>query len=97
MSWAITVNNLREIEQLDLPEVTYNYIASQHPDYISDLGYAFALAKNLGLASATLTGFRTPNPAGGPEVIDVSVRGFADASDFIAEIHKIIEAGPDAV
>lgn len=95
MSWSVTVNNLREIDTLNLPEVTYNFIASQHAEYISDLGRAFDMAKAMGLASATLTGFRTPNPYGGPEVIDISVRGFAEAPDFNAEVKRIIAMGPD--
>jgi len=95
MSWSATFNNLREIESPNLSEVEAEYMGSQHPEYLHDFAKAFALAKELNLASAVLTGMRTPNPFGEDEVVDVSIRGFAYAEDFQGEMRRIILSGPD--
>lgn len=95
MSWSVTFNDLRERDSPSLPEATLEYLGSQHPEYLNDLAKAFALAKELDLASAVLTGMRTPNPYGGDEVLDISVRGMIAAPDFNAEMKRIVQAGPD--
>jgi len=95
MSWSATFNNLREIDTPSLSEVEAEYMGSQHPEYLRDFAKAFALAKELNLASAVLTGMRTPNPVSDDEVVDVSIRGFAYADDFQGEMRRIILSGPD--
>lgn len=93
MSWSATVQNVQEYEKLD-PE-TEEYFSSQHAAYPRDFASALQLAKSIGLKSATLSGGRTPNPYGGDEIIDVSVRGTPVYNDFLLEMREIIGAGPD--
>ena len=45
--------------------------------------------------AAVLTGMRQPNPYGGDEVIDISVKGMAEAIDFQSEMKRILQHGPD--
>lgn len=94
MSWSITVNNIQDFEGFDLD--TQEYFASQHASYPRDANDALILARMLGLRSATLCGARTPNPYGGDEIVDVSVRGTPIYQDFLAEMQEIIGQGPDA-
>lgn len=96
MSWSITVDNIGQRDYLALTDDQQEYIGSQHEMYLSDMAEAFALAKAVGFASATLTGFRTPSPYGDDEVVDISVRGMMKAPDFNKEMQHIIKAGPDA-
>lgn len=94
MSWSITVNNISEFEGFDLE--TQEYFAAQHPSYPRDANDALIIARMLGLRSATLCGARTPNPYGGDEIVDVSVRGTPIYQDFLSEMQEIIAQGPDA-
>lgn len=94
MSWSITVNNIPEFEGFDLD--TQEYFASQHASYPRDANDALIVARMLGLKSATLCGARTPNPYGGDEIVDVSVRGTPIYQDFLGEMQEIIRQGPDA-
>jgi hypothetical protein len=92
MSWSVTVNNLEEYE--GFPIETQEFFASNHPSYPRDAANALAIAKQLGLRSATLSGCRTPNPYGGDEIVDVSVRGTPIYIDFLREMREIIATGP---
>lgn len=92
MSWSITVNNLQEYE--DFPLETQEFFASLHPSYPRDATNALAVAKLCGLRSATLSGGRTPNPYGGDEIVDVSIRGTPIYIDFLSEMREIIATGP---
>lgn len=96
MSWSLTFNDLRQYgpDLPVLPEHITDYIGSAHPEYLNDLSRAYHLAKELDLGSVTLCGTRTPNPYGGDEVIDISVRGHINAPDFHGEMLRIITAGP---
>lgn len=91
MSWSVTIRNVQQAEVLPLH--VQMKAAATHPAYAYDMNHALALAKALGLESATLTGMRAPNPYGGKEVIDVSVRGTVEG-DFITNIRNAILAGP---
>lgn len=93
MSWSVTVNNLQEYERfpLDIQE----QLASQHDQYPRDADAALILAKMTGLRSATLCGGRTPNPYGGDDIVDISIRGTSLYQDFLSEMREIIAAGPD--
>lgn len=94
MSWNITVNNIPEFDSFDLE--TQEFFASQHASYPRDANDALLMARMLGLRSATLCGARTPNPYGGDEIVDVSVRGTPIYQDFLSEMREIIAQGPDA-
>jgi hypothetical protein len=93
MSWSVTINDVQEFEKLDVS--TEEYFSSQHPSYPRDVAAALAVAKAVGLRSATLSGMRTPNPYGGDEIVDVSVRGTPIYKDFLQEMQEIISNGPD--
>lgn len=92
MSWSVTVNNIADYE--GFPIDTQEFFASLHPSYPRDAMNALAIAKRLGLRSATLSGGRTPNPYGGDEIVDVSVRGTPIYNDFLSEMREIIASGP---
>jgi hypothetical protein len=94
MSWSVTVNDIPAYE--DFPLELQEFFASQHPSYPRDAYMALTIAKVLGLRSATLTGMRTPNPYGGDEIVDVSVRGTPLYKDFLLEMREIIASGIDA-
>lgn len=89
MSWSVTINDVPGTERFDLD--LQEHFASLHPAYPRDMDAALAFAKAVGLKSATLTGMRTPNPYGGDEIVDISVRGFPTSNDFIAEMREIIK------
>ena len=99
MSWSLTINDLQHVD-IDTfwsnAEVLQNieYFITQHPKYADDLGLALALAKAAGLKSCVLTGMRTPSPYGGDEVVDISVRGMTEATDYQAAVKAHIMAGP---
>jgi hypothetical protein len=94
MSWSITVNNVQSYDQF--PDNIIEQMLTQHIAYPGDMMKALKLAKDCGFSSAVLTGMRTPNPYGGDEVVDISVRGMLEATDFQSEMKKILQAGPDA-
>lgn len=94
MSWSITINNLPEFEGLP-PEVVEQMI-TQHIAYPGDMQIALTAARRAGFKSCVLTGGRTPNPYGGDEVVDISIRGMLEATDFQKEMNKILKAGPGA-
>jgi hypothetical protein len=93
MSWSVTINNLPEFKGFDADVI--ESMMSQHIAYPQDMMTALEMARKTGLKSAVLTGMRTPNPYGGDEVIDISVRGMVEATDFNAMMRRIIEHGPD--
>lgn len=92
MSWSVTVNNLQEYE--GFPLETQEHFASLHESYPRDADDALKLARTLGLRSATLSGGRTPNPYGGDEIVDVSVRGTPLYKDFLLEMRELVTTGP---
>ena len=69
---------------------------TQHIKYPQDMSLALEIAKRAGFKSAVLTGARTPNPYGGDEVIDISVRGTVVATDFNTMMKEILAYGPQA-
>lgn len=93
MSWSITFNEISK--DTAIPPDVVEGMLTQHIQYGADMMAALTLAKRIGMKSGTLTGMRTPNPYGGPEVIDISVRGLIEATDFNQEIIKILGTGPD--
>jgi hypothetical protein len=86
------VNNIPEYP--GFPLETQEFFASLHAAYARDAEFALALAKAIGLKSGTLSGMRTPNPYGGDEIVDVSVRGTPIYKDFLLEMSEIIHRGP---
>lgn len=94
MSWSIEIRGIQDVGPGDIPADRIEYIATAHPKYPQDLYAALSLAKAAGLRGAVLTGCRTPNPYGDDEVVDISVRGTMEASDYQAEVQRILRAGP---
>ena len=92
MSWCVTVNDVQERDELPLDK--QEFFASQHASYPRDAAVALALAKAAGLRSATLSGARTPNPYGGDEIVDISVRGTPVYTDFLREMRELVTSGP---
>lgn len=69
---------------------------TQHIKYPTDMQLALETARAAGLRSGVITGCRTPNPSGGLEVIDISIRGLVEPADFNSEMIRILGTGPDA-
>lgn len=95
MSWSVTVDNLQSYPD-QLPASIVEDMLTQHIRYGEDMHMALRLAKAAGFSSATLSGFRTPNPYGGDEVAAITVIGHAKATNFNKEMKRIIDAGPDS-
>jgi hypothetical protein len=93
MSWSVTINNLPEFKGFDADLV--EKMMTQHIAYPGDMLLALEVARKAHLKSAVLTGMRQPNPYGGDEVIDISVKGMAEAIDFQSEMKRILQHGPD--
>lgn len=74
MSWSVTVEGVQDIQ--DLPHTILAKIGEDNARYEADAVWAFHLAKNAGLVSATLAGARTPSMYGGPDTVIISVHGF---------------------
>lgn len=93
MSWSVTINDLEHFVDFDTQLI--EDMMTQHIKYPRDMRRALEMARRTGLASCVLTGMRTPNPYGGDEVVDISIRGHMEALDFQAEMKRIMRAGPD--
>lgn len=92
MSWSVTFNEIHK--DTAIPADVVEGMLTQHIQYGVDMMAALSLAKIVGMKSGTLTGMRTPNPYGGPEVIDISIRGFVEPTDFNEQIKRILGTGP---
>lgn len=68
---------------------------TQHIAYPGDMILALEMAKRAHMKTAVLTGMRTPNPYGQDEVVDISVRGMLEATDFYTEMKRILAHGPE--
>src|SRR5713226_9108420 len=73
MSWSVTINNIPEYKGFDSDVI--ERMLTQHIAYPGDMQLALNLARQVGLKSCVLTGMHTPNPYGGDEVVDISIRG----------------------
>lgn len=76
MSWSITVDDLDKITEL--PHDQISALARDNPLYADDARLCLTIAVAAGLASATLSGGRTPSPYNGPDTVVLSVVGFSD-------------------
>jgi hypothetical protein len=94
MSWSFTLNGI--VQDYELEPLLIEEMATQHPAYPADMQLALSLAKAAGLKTAACTGYRTPNPYGGPEAIGLSVMGTVEPVDFNAYVQANIAEGPDA-
>jgi hypothetical protein len=94
MSWSVTIQNVQEYEGFSHEIV--EQMLTQHPQYPRDMALALSLAREAGLASASLSGGRTPNPYGDDETVNISIVGMEKALDFDAAMRRNIAAGPDA-
>lgn len=96
MSWSITVNDLlANAEEVWRQDIIEQFI-SQNPEYAVDLGAALGAARQIGLASATLSGGRTPTPGSDDEVVVISITGMVTAKDFNSAMQRILNTGADA-
>lgn len=93
--WSVTVHNMGPDSMLEDETLASFY---EHPEYKHDATIALEMAKRAGLKSANLTGMRAPNPYGGDEVVDISIRGMASAPDFANEMGTLVrEPAPDSL
>lgn len=93
MSWSFTVNDV--VQGFEIPPAVTEEFRRENEAYPADMLLALKLAQEMGLKTATLTGYRTPSPYGGPDSIGVSVMGTIEASDWFGYVKANIEAGPD--
>lgn len=93
MSWSCTINNLTQ--DTEIPHEHVEKMLTQHILYGQDMQIALTAAKRAGFKSCTMSGGRTPSPLpGGDEVVDISIRGLMEATDFNAEMIRILQTGP---
>jgi hypothetical protein len=93
MSWSITINNLPDYAGFTTDVI--EQMLTQHMAYPADMALALEVARKAGLASASLSGGRTPNPYGDDEVVIITVTGMGAAQDFESAMRRNIAAGPD--
>jgi hypothetical protein len=93
MSWAFTLNGAVEDYQLD-PALT-GLFGTINEAYPADMELGLRLAKDMGLKTANISGFRTPSPYGGPDTIGVNVVGTIEAEDWFGYVKANIAAGPE--
>ena len=94
MSWSVTLNDITA--ETAIPQDVFERMLTQHLTYAEDMILALDVAKKARFKSATLTGFRTPNPYGGDEVAEITVRGFTESRDLNEQMLGIIKMGPHA-
>lgn len=92
MAWSVIVENLQDYPGFS--EQIIETLVTAHVSYPFDADLALKLAKDAGLASATLAGGRTPNPYGGDEVVDISIHGFASSRGLV-DLMKLIVVQPE--
>lgn len=93
--WSFTING--NVQEYELHPVDIEDAATRHLGYPADMLLALRIAKEAGFASCVCTGFRTPNPYGGPEVAEISVRGTAMPVDYNEMMKRVIAQGPDEI
>jgi hypothetical protein len=93
MSWSFTV--MGSVQEYRLTEDLIEIFAAVNPVYPSDMQRALSLAQETGLRTAVCTGYRTPNPYGGPEAISITVMGTVEPVDWHALVKGVIFSGPD--
>jgi hypothetical protein len=95
----VTIHNLTP--DTVIPDQVIEDMMTQHLRYPEDMLIALEAAKKAGFKSCALVGFRTPNPYGDDEVAEITVRGMVVATDFQAEVMRIIKSGgevsPEAI
>lgn len=92
MAWSVIVHDLQNYKNFS--ESIIETLVATNPAYPFDAQLALIVAKEAGLASATLAGSRTPNPYGGDEVVDIAVHGFAQHRD-LADFMKAVVVQPE--
>lgn len=94
MSWSVTFDNLTD--DTEIPHEHVEKMITQHILYGKDMQIALKAAKRAGFKSCTISGGRTPSPLpGGDEVVDISLRGFMNATDYNEEVKRILRTGPE--
>lgn len=93
MSWSFTINDV--VQGFEIPPAVIEEFRRENEAYPADMELALKLAQEIGMKTATLTGYRTPSPYGGPDSIGVSVMGTIEGSDWFRHVKANIEAGPD--
>lgn len=92
MTWSFVLN---DVEHDVIPESMIEQQGAENPMYPHDIHLALKMARDLGIKSGAITGFRMTNPYNDDEVVDVSVRGRMLSSDFVGDTRRDISAGPD--
>lgn len=92
MSWSVTIDDLQQVTEL--PPAVLAKISEDNPEYEQDAVGAFVLAKVAGLASAALSGGRTPNPYAKDEVVNFSIVGHTRNRQFTSAMQQTVVA-PD--
>ena|SRR5579871_1611710 len=93
MSWSFTLNG--SVQDYKLPLWLIQDGLRGHAAYPGDMQLGLDMARQMNLKSATITGYRTPNPYGGPETVSITVLGFHDAVDMNDLIRAIVTSGPE--
>jgi hypothetical protein len=78
------------LQNFVIPHEVIEEFRNLHPLYPNDMAIGLQMAQDLNLASATITGMRTPSPYTADEVVDVSVRGFVVRRDFNAAMREVV-------
>lgn len=95
MSWSYIING--SVQEYELDRLVIEDAATQHLGYPADMLLALRIAKAAGFRTCVCTGFRTPNPYGGDETAEITVRGTAMPVDYIEMTRRLIAEGPDEV
>lgn len=97
MSWSVTVVDPGGITVPNPFTAFQEEWARDNPAYPIDADLAYALAKQLGLKGATLSGGRTPviGGEGDEEIVVVTITGSSKSLDFLNLMHHLVTRGPD--
>jgi hypothetical protein len=91
--WSFSVNEI--MQDYEMSEALLEEMGAINPLYPQDMADALITAKQLGLSSGTLSGFRTDSPYGGPQTAGISVMGTAEPVNWQDAVKANIARGPD--
>ena len=88
MSWSFTMNDITP--DSEVPESVLADMARANSNYPLYMVAALETAKGLGIKSATFSGFIMENPYTDDIVVDVSIRGFQNSTEFNETMKDIV-------